>query len=202
MSLKYALLGLINYQPMTGYDLKNIFDSSVNYFWTASTSQIYRDLAELERNGFVTFHIEPQKGRPDKKIYAITETGKSAFTEWLNQFPLNPIVPIRSDFLVRVFFGSHIRPEELKFQFQKFIKVKREELVLMEQALRAHKNCPSGNAEKESIEHPDHFFWHLTAKMGYLSAKAELEWAQMCLEEYENYLKTQANSSQLYPDGL
>lgn len=40
MSLSYGLLGLLNYFPMSGYDLKKIFDDSINFFWAAQTSQI------------------------------------------------------------------------------------------------------------------------------------------------------------------
>jgi PadR family transcriptional regulator AphA len=32
MSLKHAILGFINYRPLSGYDLKKIFDGSVRYF--------------------------------------------------------------------------------------------------------------------------------------------------------------------------
>ena len=41
MSLKHALLGLLNYRPMTGYDLKQRFDHSISHFWSANLSQIY-----------------------------------------------------------------------------------------------------------------------------------------------------------------
>src|SRR5947208_3178589 len=33
MSLKHALLGFINYGPMTGYEPKKFFDTSVALFW-------------------------------------------------------------------------------------------------------------------------------------------------------------------------
>src|SRR5579875_1236367 len=43
MSLTHAILGFLNRQPMTGYDLKTqCFDISVAYFWPADQAQIYR----------------------------------------------------------------------------------------------------------------------------------------------------------------
>ena len=48
MSLKHALLGLLTHQPMTGYELKQFFDSSIQHFWNAELSQIYPTLKSLE----------------------------------------------------------------------------------------------------------------------------------------------------------
>ena len=47
MSLKHAILGFLNYQPQTGYELKEVFDDSVQHFWLADQSQIYRTLNDL-----------------------------------------------------------------------------------------------------------------------------------------------------------
>ena len=46
--IKYILLGLLNYQPMTGYDLKQTIDHSVSHFWHAYHSQIYTQLRQME----------------------------------------------------------------------------------------------------------------------------------------------------------
>ena len=62
MSLPYAILGLLEYKPMTGYDLKKIFEESVVNFWAASQSQIYRELDLLEVKGYLKSVIEPQSG--------------------------------------------------------------------------------------------------------------------------------------------
>ncbi|MBK7448579.1 MAG: PadR family transcriptional regulator [Anaerolineales bacterium] len=53
MSLKHAILGFLSFKPFSGYELKKAFDSSVQHFWPANQSQIYRTLAELEGGGFV-----------------------------------------------------------------------------------------------------------------------------------------------------
>ena len=41
MPLKHAILGLLNYAEMTGYDIDRYFKSSIAFFWHAQTSQIY-----------------------------------------------------------------------------------------------------------------------------------------------------------------
>lgn len=51
--LKHGILGLINYHEMTGYEIMQAFRDSLNYFWKAQTSQIYRELQNLEQKNWV-----------------------------------------------------------------------------------------------------------------------------------------------------
>jgi len=53
MALEHAILGFLDYGPMSGYDLKKTFDDSVNHFWTAQQSQIYRALKKMVGDGWV-----------------------------------------------------------------------------------------------------------------------------------------------------
>ncbi len=48
--LKHGTLGLLNYGNMTGYEIREIFNKSLNFFWQAQSSQIYRELHTLEEN--------------------------------------------------------------------------------------------------------------------------------------------------------
>ena len=48
--LKHGILGLLNYGDMSGYEIREVFQDSLNYFWTAQTSQIYREIGVLEQN--------------------------------------------------------------------------------------------------------------------------------------------------------
>ena len=79
MSLANALLGLLDYRSMTGYDLKKTFDDTIDFFWSAQMSQIYRELNNLEEKGLVKSKIEPQDKRPDRKVYQLTEEGRKTF---------------------------------------------------------------------------------------------------------------------------
>ena len=55
MSLPHALIGLLLDRPMTGYDLKLLFDKELNSFWPAQMSQIYRELGNIGSKGIVGF---------------------------------------------------------------------------------------------------------------------------------------------------
>jgi PadR family transcriptional regulator AphA len=73
MSLEHAILGFLNYGPSSGYDLKKVFDVSVQHFWPADQSQIYRTLSRLEDEGWAEMELVEQEDRPDRKVYHITE---------------------------------------------------------------------------------------------------------------------------------
>ena len=46
--LKHGILVLLNYGDMSGYEIREVFKNSLNYFWTVQTSQIYREIGVLE----------------------------------------------------------------------------------------------------------------------------------------------------------
>lgn len=83
MSLKFVLLTLLEREPRTGYDLVRTFDTAVGYFWNASHQQVYRELAALSEARLLKFKQIKQDDKPDKKIYSLSSSGKSALQHWL-----------------------------------------------------------------------------------------------------------------------
>jgi len=55
---RYALLGMLSYMPMSGYDLRKFIESSTSNFWSESYAQIYPMLKQLTREGLTTSHTE------------------------------------------------------------------------------------------------------------------------------------------------
>ena len=110
MSLMHAILGFLSDQPQTGYDLKTErFDESVAHFWPADQAQIYRTLEKLAEQGLVESHVEIQEGRPNRKVYQITEAGRAELAQWLRTY--QPIPAYREPFLIQLFFAD-ILPNE------------------------------------------------------------------------------------------
>lgn len=113
MSLKYGLLGLLNYGKMSGYDLDKVFKDSLAFFWRGQTSQIYRELGAMEKSGWITSEIEFQTDKPNKKWYSLTPDGKKELMNWLAspEGAVEDMLHVRSPFLMRLFFAfiiSHI----------------------------------------------------------------------------------------------
>jgi PadR family transcriptional regulator AphA len=110
MSLENAILGFLGREPVTGYDLKTrCFDRDVAPFWTADQAQIYRTLDRLERSGLVRSEIVPQPGRPDRRVFDLTTTGRRALREWL-ETP-HPIPALRESFLLQIHFSDQLPGE-------------------------------------------------------------------------------------------
>ena len=110
--LKYALLGFLNYQSASGYDLKQLMDVSTSNFWHAKQSQIYTTLKKLEQDELVISHIEPQQSRPNRRVYDITEAGGADLREWLAQ-PLMTIEPRKVTLLLKLFFSAQLNPQAI-----------------------------------------------------------------------------------------
>ena len=117
MSLEYAILGFLNYRPLSGYDLKKVFDNSVRHFWPADQSQIYRTLAKLAEQGYVEQEIVRGLDRPDRKEYRITPAGQEALHTWL----LNPLPSqdLRIAELIQVFFAGQLSDEQALGLFER-----------------------------------------------------------------------------------
>lgn len=110
MDVKTIILGFLSYGEMSGYDIKQAFTNSIGFFYDASFGAIYPALRKLEEEGHVTKQEIIQSGKPNKILYRITDTGKETFRQEIQ----TPIVPpvLRSDMLVKIFFGKSRSPEE------------------------------------------------------------------------------------------
>lgn len=111
MSLRGAILGFLALEPTSGYTLKQRFDGSVRSFWSATQSQIYRELHALEHEGLVLVEAVPGNGKPERKVYSLTADGRSALQHWLEE-PLEPLV-LRHPMLLKMVFAAHASPAAL-----------------------------------------------------------------------------------------
>jgi len=80
MSLRHAVLGLLERRPSTGYELTQTFDRSLRTSWQARHSQIYPELAKLESAGLVEV---VGHGARRSKTYGITAAGRAELRRWL-----------------------------------------------------------------------------------------------------------------------
>jgi len=109
MDVKTVCLGMLTDGDASGYDMKKCFESSFGHFFPAGFGSIYPALATLARNGLVEFEHIPQDGKPDRKVYSITEKGREELMQGLDN--PNPTHKIRSEFLASLWF-AHLMPEQ------------------------------------------------------------------------------------------
>lgn len=174
--LKHGILGLLNYGAMTGYEIKEVFQNSLSYFWKAQTSQIYRELQTLKKKGWVTDTVVPQEGKPDKKPFTITAEGKEELLCWLT----NPGQSLESNspLLMRTFFlGELPRKKGVAF-FEQLLEQSRAFLDGADQArgfVRLYqKEVPDGDAA---------LYWQMTLDYGVMHYEMLARWAENCMKK-------------------
>lgn len=175
MSLKYALLGFLNYESMTGYQLKKYFDESVSSFWNASLSQIYPTLNNMSEEGLVKSEEVELESSLNKKIYSITPKGKEELVKWLAS--PTEIQPHRSNLLLKLYFSSNISKKIVISQFESLIKQSKCKLEGYEKAIEhLHKEHFSvGFMKQEAL------YWNLTADYGVKHQEAFIKWCEECI---------------------
>lgn len=124
--LQYVLLGLLKNELMSGYDIKKAFERDIGEFWQANHSQIYPELKKLHDRLLIDKTIEITGEKLEKKIYAITDTGRQLLNEWLvsptpelsvhkNEFNLKLyFINDKNDPILPVMFDEQIHLHELK----------------------------------------------------------------------------------------
>ncbi len=167
MSLEFAILGFLQYGPMTGYDLKKHFDVSVRHFWPADQSQIYRTLARLETQAFVERETLRGQEHPDRKVYHLTPAGRDALARWLRA-PL-PAQDTRLAELIQVFFAGQLSNAEALALFERLAESARA-------ALAGYDLIPQP-PEADGLAR-ERFFWQLTLDYGKMSTRADLQWLE------------------------
>lgn len=116
--ITYGVLGLLAFMgPMSGYDIKQLFDHMLSPMWGAAHSQIYNELKRMRELDWVEMQREEQEARPDRKVYSITSTGQAALIEWQKQ-PAE-VHQIRDELLLKVMFGTFAPPEALAENLRK-----------------------------------------------------------------------------------
>ncbi len=177
MSLQHAILGILQNEPMTGYDLKTkCFDGTIAHFWPADQAQIYRTLDKLAEDGFLNYQITYQEGKPNRKVYRITPDGENELSRWL----LTPqaITVYREPFLIQLFFANKLANDTL-------LQLLEAQANLHQARLSHYQHIPLpplGNVKANR----DLTLQRLTLELGIKLEQAHLEWIALSKEVIRN----------------
>jgi DNA-binding PadR family transcriptional regulator len=125
MSVPLTLLGLLEREPSHGYDLKRDYDEFFGRGKPLRYSQVYATLGRLTRDGkAVPGEIEQGAG-PERRRYAITETGVAEVEEWLSE-PAPPEPDLQSELFSKVVLSLMLgRPAERYLDLQRAAHLQR-----------------------------------------------------------------------------
>ena len=185
--LKFVLLGALSYRALTGYQLKQFVDRSAKHFWYAQTSQIYRTLESLQKEGLLISEREERgdaENGHERRIYSLTEQGRSDLLAWLKA-PMTEIAPTKDALLVRLFFSAQIDKTDVLTQLRLQRALHAEQLALL-------RNQIVEDIRQSAQQNPhiarDAILWDATRRMGELTEEAYVRWLDETIQRIENEL--------------
>ena len=175
--LKHGILGLISNSDKTGYEIMTVFRDSLSHFWTAQTSQIYRELQTMEKAGWIRQTHVSQVGRPDKNVFSITPAGQAELIRWLRDDNLPD--GFRNPFLMKTFFMGELPVKENIAFFKHF----RDATVFPDGGKQVSADA---DLYRQAVDHPEKaVYWKLTIEFGRMYEKMQRDWCEYCIRELE-----------------
>ncbi|WP_103668492.1 PadR family transcriptional regulator [Pseudanabaena sp. BC1403] len=173
MSLAYAILVSLICEPKSGYDLAKQFDGTVGFFWQATHQQIYRELTKLEQQNSIIAEAIAQDGRPDKKIFSVSDTGLSHLKTWLLQS--SEVETVKDEFLLKIYAGYLIPEDAIAKKIKHHRQLHQQQLEIYQAIERNFFSSPQ-DCPKESR------FAYLTLRRGINFEQGWLDWCDEALE--------------------
>ena len=131
MDAKTLCLAVLSRGDASGYEIKKkLEEPPFSHFQDTGFGSIYPALSALSNEELVSGRAMPQDKRPDKKVYAITPSGRTALVEALARPPAPD--RFRSDFLFLLFMADQLEPERLRLLIDERIAVYDARIAAME----------------------------------------------------------------------
>lgn len=178
-SLGYALLGLIQQKPSSGYDLRKIFSSTSMKTYSDSPGAIYPALRRLEKQGLTRSTIEEGTGLRRRQIFRLTPAGLAEVKKWIT-------APVTREDVI-----SGLENVVLRFAFSEQVAGSAASLELLrslETALKPH--LAALQEEYESLKKVAPTSGRLAFEFGLRGVEAMLQWTQYAIKTYEKQIKT------------
>lgn len=186
--LRHGILGLINNGDKTGYEIMTVFRDSLNHFWKAQTSQIYRELQTMEKAGWISQTHIPQVDKPDKNVFSINPTGRDELLRWLrdDSTPLS----FKNPLLMKTFFMGELPVEESIAFFEALEGLS----VFPDNGQQASSNA---DMYRQAMDHPEKaIYWKLTIEFGRRYERMQREWCAYCIQQLEGLRRRQDAQTQ------
>ncbi len=99
--MRFPLLALLANGPAHGYELKQALEQRFgSVLPPLNAGQIYTTLSRLERDGLVDDDAVAQNGRPNKRVYRLTEQGRVELSGWVANS--TPQTRLKDDFFIKL----------------------------------------------------------------------------------------------------
>lgn len=121
------LLGVLMTQSRHGYQINEFIERQLCDVVRMKKPTAYALLDRLAGNGYISVHVEQEGNRPQRKVYTITDAGRSLFSELLKANLSSLDTPVFADD-IGLMFLNHLPREQV-------IDLLRKRLALLESVL-------------------------------------------------------------------
>ena len=172
---RFVILGLLQEEDLSGYDIKKIIDIRMSFFWQESYGQIYPELSKLKEEGLIEQALSENTGKAkvEKIKYRITLEGSQALKSWMEAE--NEKDTIRSEFLLKMYFATEQNWEEMKGHLKEF-KAQADQKMVLFQMFQQELN-------RDIDMHNNHRQILKVLDLGLRQAKLYSDWSGEMLEE-------------------
>lgn len=169
----YALLGVLSLGPHSGYEIKKLIEQSLAHFWQEGYGQIYPNLKRLVELELATVELKRQDGKPDKKVYTITDLGENQLKDWL-QTPVEQLPKEKHEILLKLFFGKNVDTLDNIAHVTLYQQRMEKVLIVYRQIEKALQISDDNDL--------DNVYQLMTVRNGIFHAKATLDWCEETIE--------------------
>ncbi len=107
MTVRVALLVLLEQGPRHGYQLKAEFDALTGEAWPLNYGQVYSTLQRLEKAQAVVSLDEDDEDGDGRVRYQVTDVGRAEVREWIHA-PVQQPLGSRDEIALKVLVGVHL----------------------------------------------------------------------------------------------
>lgn len=179
MSVKHALLSLLEQGPRYGYQLRGEFEEHTGATWPLNVGQVYTTLQRLERDGLVSGTGDDDQGRP---MYAVTDAGRDATAEWF-RVPVERTQPPRDELAIKLALAVTVPGVDVSTVIQA-------QRTATMTAMQDYTRLKRRSAEATE---PAELAWSLVLDSLVFAAEAELRWLDHC--ERRLHIPTQSQEA-------
>lgn len=180
MSIEHAILGILSWQPSTGYELKKVFEESSFMYWSGNNNQIYKALIKMQEEELVTSEVIHQESSPSKKVYTISEKGLKKLKTWVLSSPEVP--ESKKTFLVQLAWSDILSHQEINECLSRYENELKLHLALQQEKARRSLHSPK-RTPRESL------IWEMISENIISTYSHELNWVQeACRKLHEHQL--------------
>ncbi|MEQ6899231.1 PadR family transcriptional regulator [Microbacterium sp. KR10-403] len=180
MALRNAILTALLDGESSGYDLAKTFDVTLANYWSATSQQLYRELDRMETEGLVSARLVVQERRPNKRLYAITDTGRAALHAFAARAP-KPTA-IRDELLVQVAGMDAADLPHVREHIAAALDASRTKL---ERYRRSRRHLLEDRTAEEFLAEAERIGPFLTLECGIVFEEGNVRWYEGVLETLE-----------------